>query len=236
MPLTFPGAEAWVESIHERLRNKYKGVPGCLNISDESAGDFGIAHFLGLDSRTIRPDDYWLTFDNDRIPAEYVVAHEVGHSLSLNAQLARGGSNFDNGIYDGFWAARGFPGTPWEGQNEAIRLERVYGTNKGYQYWVEENFADAFGAVNTYGQGTLITRIDAYLDEPKLRAFYATLEGLYSVSDEDIAKIVAGVTAAVLPHLLTKIDSMANLTMTVQHRRVAHGKDPFTGNPGIEDA
>ena len=38
-----------------------------------------------------------------------------------------------------------------------------------------------------------------------------------------------------LQAVLAKIDSGFNETMTVQHRRVAYGRDPFTGRLGIQD-
>src|SRR5687768_2523121 len=168
--LTFPGAASVVRAIHDEMQALYPGIPDLINIYDEPSGDFGIAHFYGMDRDTAEPYDVRVSFDNTYIPARYVICHELGHALSFAVSLKRGGNGFTNGLFDEFWAVRGFPGTAWEGQLEAIRREST-AVNGGYRYWVEENFADAFGAVNSYGQGTLITRTDAYLDEPALRAF-----------------------------------------------------------------
>lgn len=232
--LTFPGAQEYVEAIHQELRRLYPAVPPCINYGDESAGDFGIAHFYGLDQTTARTDDFRETFDNDRIPVRYVVCHELGHALSLNATLLRGGNPFTNGLFDEFWAARGFPGTALEANDKAMAMEKVL-LNSGYRHWPEENFADAFGAVNSYGQGTLITETyGAYLNEPRLREFYASLKGAFEMlSDEDIDRIARAVATRVLPEVLGKLDAGFNTTLPVLLDRVAAG-DKHTGTAAID--
>jgi hypothetical protein len=227
--LTYPGAEAFAEQVHEALRARYGAIPRIVAFSDEPAGDFGIAHFY------YRSDGDLITFDEGRVPVLYVVAHELGHALSRNVTKLRGGDGFTNGLYDSFWKVRRFPGTPMQAQQAAIAKEAV-AVNSGYRFWPEENFADAFGAVNSYGQGTLITeQYGAYLDEPALRAFYASLEGVFDMLTQDELDQIKGVIAPMILDVLNKLDSGFNTTEVVQKRRVAHGKDPGTGVAPIQD-
>jgi len=240
MPLTFPGAEAVVESIHQELRAAYPlAIPPCINFQNEPAGDFGIAHFYGLDRSTPTVCDMLLTFDEDRIPARYVVCHELGHAISLNVTLKRGLDPFLSGLYQEFWEARSFastaaaPHTPLDAQNLAIQKDQEV-VNGGYRYWPEENFADAFGAVASgYGQGTLITNnYGAYLDENRLRTFYKSLEGLYAMlSDEEMTTLAMKVSNIILPELLKKIDSGFNNTLPILLNRLAHGDKDVRTEP-----
>jgi hypothetical protein len=212
--LTFPGAEDVVNRVYALLKDRYQAVPVDLSFGDEPSGDFGIAHAYF--------DDY-ITFDDNHVPTLYVICHEVGHEIDYNVCKKRGGNGFTNGLYDEFWTVRGFPGTPWDGQNQAIALEAT-GVNKGYRYWVAENFADAFGAVNSFGQGTLITRTDAYLDEDKLRAFYASLEGVdMAITDADVDRIATATALKILPDVLQKLNSGFNTSVTTFLDRLARG-------------
>lgn len=230
MTLTFPGAEAFVEQIHALLRERYSAIPRHVTFSDEPAGDFGIAHTY------YRSDGDLITFDEGRMPVLYVVAHELGHALSFNVSKLRGGNGFTNGLYDEFWAARGFPGTPLEAQQKALAANTAANPNGGYRLYPEENFADAFGAVNSYGQGTLITEFyGAYLDEPKMRAFYASLKGAFDMLTQDELDQIAARLAPLFLDVLNKLDSGFNTSMTKQHQRVAHGRDPFTDIAPIEE-
>jgi hypothetical protein len=227
--LTFPGAQAFVDQVHADLRRRYSAIPRNIAFSDEPAGDFGIAHMY------YRTTGDLITFDEGRVPVLYVVAHELGHALSANVTKLRGGNGFTNGLYDSFWGVRGYPGTPWEAQQRAIAAEAVR-LNSGYRSWPEENFADAFGAVNSYGQGSLITEgYGAYLDESALRAFYASLEGVFDMlTEEELAQIRATIAPMILD-VLNKLDSGFNTTEVIHARRVAHGKDPGTGLAPIQE-
>lgn len=235
--LSFPGATDVVAAIHAELRRTYRAVPPRLNVGDEPAGDFGIAHFYGLDRLTARDDDFRLTFDAGRIPSRYVVCHELGHALSLNVTLKRGGDPFTNGLFDEFWEARGFtraidaPRTPMEGQELAMRLDRE-SLNGGYRFWPEEHFADAFGAINSYGQGTLITATyGAGLEEARLRDFFRSLGGLYmaTLDQEDLRNIAN----YLLPEIIGAIKAGFNETLPAVADRVVAG-DKKTATPEID--
>jgi len=233
--LTFPGAQEAVLAVQAEIRQKCRAVPPKINYADEPAGDFGIAHFYGLDISTALDSDFRETFDAGRIPQRYVIIHELGHALSANVSLYRGGDGFTNGLYNEFWRVRGFPGTPWEAQLKAIELTNTQGDAAGYKWWPEENFADAFGAVYSYGQGTLITRTDAYLNEPALRAFYSQLRGKYmaTLDSEDVQNVAKAVANFLLPEILGKLDAGFNTTLTTVADRLAAG-DKHTATAAID--
>ena len=177
MALTYPGADALVASVFAYLKNLYPAMPREYVVSDEPAGDFGIAHCFGLDDQ----GNAVMSFDSDRVPQWYTVAHEFGHALEYNVNLQRGNTNpFDNGLYDEFWAARGFPGTPMEYQLKAISLSG----NTGYGYYPREMFADTFGVVNSLYGFPITNQLGIWLDQDKMRTFYKAL-GDDMFTDED---------------------------------------------------
>jgi hypothetical protein len=218
--LTFPGAEDVVNRVYAQLKDRYPAVPADLAFGDEPSGDFGVAHAYF---------NNYVTFDDNHVPALYVICHEVGHEIDYNVCKKRGGTGFTNGLYDEFWAVRNFTGTaagtPWDAQLRAIAHNTVANPNAGYRYWPAENFADAFGAVNSFGVGTLITeQYNAYLDEAKLRAFYASLEGVdMAITDADVDRIASAVALKILPDVLQKLNSGFNTSVTTFLDRLAHG-------------
>lgn len=175
MTLSYAGAQDFVNRIYFELRQEYR-IPECFVSNDESAGDFGIAHFHGLTLDGCAN----LTFDNDRIPREYTVKHEIGHALS---SMWNGGSSAGP-MHEAFWVARGFaeaaktnpaiPATAWEAQLLAIQKEQVL-ENSGYRFWPEEAFADTFGVVNTQYAFPITEQYGIWLDQAKMRDFYRAL-------------------------------------------------------------
>lgn len=200
--LTYPGAQMYVEGLFYGLRLEY-ALPNAIDTHDEPAGDFGIAHFHGIINGRGQ-----LTFDNDRIPLRYTVTHECGHMLSSWATAKRGGDPFTNGLYDEFWAARGFPGTPMDSQLRALAAERIV-LNSGYRYWPEEMFADTFGVVNTPFGFPITDQYGIWLDQDALRAFYKSLgegDDMFTEADRALLQRVRDLLEAEGPKIWTARD------------------------------
>ena len=166
MALTYPGAQDYVSRTYWAMKADFR-LPECFISNDEPPGDFGIAHFHGLTANGCAN----LTFDNDRIPWEYTVKHEIGHALSA---MWNGGSSAGP-MHEAWWKVRGFPGTAWEAQLRAIDLDRQR-LNGGYIYWPEEAFADTFAIVTMTNPPPPITyQYGLWLDRAKMRDFYKSL-------------------------------------------------------------
>jgi hypothetical protein len=72
-------ADAVLE-LHAQLLRLYPGLPTCALVGDEPAGDFGIAHYLGLSLAGCAR----MTFDVGYAPRAVTKAHELGHAWHDN--------------------------------------------------------------------------------------------------------------------------------------------------------
>jgi hypothetical protein len=204
-------------------------MPRGFITNDEPSGDFGIAHFNGLNSEGYAR----FTFDNHQVPTRYVVLHEIGHAVSAEIARRRDMNNWPSGLYDEYWAARNFPGRAWEAQLRAIELEKQC-LNCGYRYWPEESFADTFGAVNSWGQGALITHFyDTYLDEGAMRAFYKNLQPTLGGDDLAADPVIVAKLDALISAINANTDKVGALAHSVMvwMDREQRGADVVSGGP-----
>ena len=154
MPLTTGGSDAGAllvpyyqvaERLFPILADQVQILP------DTQVGTFGLAWYRGLDTKqTTDPSDdeprFAVRDDIDINTAPYIGFHEAGHAfqetIARFIAIRRGISwleAFDE-IRERYWSFRGFPGTWFEAQLEAIRLNE-------WGRFPDESFADCFAHV-----------------------------------------------------------------------------------------
>lgn len=133
-------ADDYIRAVHAEISGKYPAVPKILHLSDEPAGDFGIAHFYGLsrdDGGAI------LSFDSGYQPGRRTVIHELGHAVH-----AVGGEEF----LRRYWVVRGFPLSIEDANAEALRLQNEGQAFASWSRWPMESFAEDFACLEgTFG-------------------------------------------------------------------------------------
>lgn len=143
-------ADEFVRAVHADLAPLYPAMPRCLDLADEPGGDFGIAHFLGIDARGCAR----LTFDVDKPASRYVAIHELTHGLHQYA----GGSPFwmrdDDPALVALWRVLGSPLSLAAAIAIAIDIERRYGFAAAWPYYLGEIFADGLAWALT-GEGPM---------------------------------------------------------------------------------
>lgn len=141
-------ADQLILEVRAALAATYPAIAACLKIDDESAGDFGIAHYRGLVGGCA-----YVTFDAGRQPAPGVVAHELWH----DAHRGAGGSPFwmlrDDPVLVGYWQTMAYTTSLPDAITQAIARERELGTAAAWPYYTGEQMADAFAWVTYSGRG-----------------------------------------------------------------------------------
>lgn len=188
-------SDEFIVSVHERIKARVPGVPDQLALMDEPAGDFGIAHFLGVDREPgLRPDfNYYgttrdgiavLTFDAGYTPEERVVVHELGHALQDNTDGAADMWLGRSPLYP-FWAARGLPGTPDDSDRKVNEFSDQY---ERWRHYAAEIFAECFAACYVEGYQERTQTYGIPHDGEKMRAFFASLRPNFTTEEEEMTE------------------------------------------------
>lgn len=179
-------ADEYILSVHQRLVSEYPAVPDAIALMDESAHDFGVAHFIGVDAEMYLREGFAyygqtldgiavLTFDAGRTPAEWVVCHELGHGMHANLGGNPHRASPSDPVLQAYWAAMGYT-TPLA---DAIAFAESQPYESGHKYYPTEHFADAFAWVtaNTFGSADYYRYGGSLTDAKRseLRAFFASL-------------------------------------------------------------
>lgn len=189
-------ADTMVLEIHRELVPLYP-IPPCLEISDEPAGDFGIAHFYG-----VRPDGCgiltgWgiVSFDVGYLPTRHTVVHELGHGLHAYVQRF-----ISPEVAHAFWAACGFTTSIVDAVAISNRFADAGYAYTAWQYAPNEVLADVFAfvvlgdflMVETYG-------VDPATLRERARAFFqAYKEGeMARLDPADMAELKAHIDARI---------------------------------------
>lgn len=189
-------AADFVRAVHQRLVADYPAIPDAIALMDESAHDYGIAHFLGIDREMFVREGFAyygqtldgiavLTFDAGRVPAEWVVAHELGHAMHENCGGTPNSLSANDSVLIAYWRAMGYT-TPLAEAVAFIEAQNDYFAT--HKWNPVEHFADAFafvtanafGSADFYRWGGGITAAK----REELRAFFASLRSVQTEEDE----------------------------------------------------
>ena len=228
-------ADAMVREMHGALLPLYP-IPPCLEISDEPAGDFGIAHFYG-----VRADGCGvMTFDEGYLPSRHTVAHELGHGLHAYVQRFLDADPYGpGGVLFRFWSACGFTVTVGAATSQAAALEAAGEAYQGWRRRPSEIIAElfAFAVLGDY----LLTETygaDPWVLRDRALAFFAAEKGddMARLDPADMAELKAHLDKRVAlaeQHLAVEIvgaiKSGFNVTLpTLLNRLAAGDKDVGT--------
>ena len=172
--------------MRAELARIYPAIPRCLDVGDEYAGDFGLAHYLGLRDGCAR-----LTFDEGRMPSRKMVAHELWHAAHENAGETPFTARPTDRVLRGFWLAMGYR-IPYDSAL-AICEQKVMelGPNNAWGWYPGEQMAEAFGYVvarlRASAATAMWTRYGGYFNDrvPYLEAFFRSVRPAPPTSPEE---------------------------------------------------
>lgn len=188
-----PETIAAIREEYEKLKARFPAMAGCINILDEPAGDFGIAHAWWNQYQNCPAH---VSFDVGYNPTKKTIRHELMHLLCFNWAWKMNNGNYGP-LMEMFWKARGYPGTAAESDAKAASLVNV-DQWKSWQHWSLEIFAEDLTAClsepgdSDYPGYSMAQDYGVPLDEPKVLSWLETVkveEPQMALTDAEIQQI-----------------------------------------------
>lgn len=151
----------------------YPLVPQADIAQTVPASAFGLAYYSGLTSEGRAR----INIRVNVTPNAPIIWHEAAHAMYDHAEEVTGKSYIT--LLEGFWKARGFPGTAAEANEKAEAALAANGGHWDYPRWrmfPTEMWSEAFAASNIDGYTEKTETYGVPLDRARVREFFANLQ------------------------------------------------------------